>query len=154
MLGHRLRRWPNINTALYKRLVFAGVRALCWQSPSVRQTFLIYLSSGSRIIDLTVSDPGGDCVYSWGYPVTLGYPWDSVKRPGPVRIQVVKLWWQGAAVILHHTDPCAAPPTLDPEHIVYHQTGEYNIIDKRRLLIGNLIFLSIFDVCTINVYLY
>ena len=33
MLGHRLRRWPNIKPALDERLVFAGISVFlgCWQ---------------------------------------------------------------------------------------------------------------------------
>ena len=30
MLGHRLRRWPNIKTSLRQRLVFAGMIIRCW----------------------------------------------------------------------------------------------------------------------------
>ena len=32
MLFHRLRRWPNIKSALVKRLVFAGICYLCDRS--------------------------------------------------------------------------------------------------------------------------
>ena len=57
MLAHRLRRWPNIKTALIQRLVFTGLvhHPQSYAGPTLKKQRIVFAGSANKLMQIQAS---------------------------------------------------------------------------------------------------